>query len=142
MDGERRPDDDELDDGQPPESGSRPGDGAGHRSGEDGEALPDDDVELDPIDSDDDDDDGEVHTVVTIEVSGLSLYTHHGVSEAEREVGQRLVLDLRLAGVESGEVDEEETEPLIWSDVEREIERADRRDRWAKWMPPSAKPTE
>jgi putative membrane protein len=38
--------------------------------------------------------------------------------------------------------DEEETEPLIWSDVEREIERADRRDRWAKWMPPSAKPTE
>jgi putative membrane protein len=38
--------------------------------------------------------------------------------------------------------DEEETEPLIWSDVEREIERADRRDRWAKWMPPSAEPTE
>src|SRR2546421_10998397 len=35
-------------------------------------------------------------TVVTVEVSGLSLYTHHGVSEAEREVGQRLVLDLRL----------------------------------------------
>jgi putative membrane protein len=38
--------------------------------------------------------------------------------------------------------DEDETEPLIWSDVEREIERADRRDRWAKWMPPSAEPTE
>jgi dihydroneopterin aldolase len=33
---------------------------------------------------------------VTIEISGLSLYTHHGVSEAEREVGQRLVFDLRL----------------------------------------------
>jgi dihydroneopterin aldolase len=33
---------------------------------------------------------------VTIEVSGLSLYTHVGVSEAEREVGQRLVVDLRL----------------------------------------------
>ncbi len=33
---------------------------------------------------------------VTIEISGLSLYTHHGVDEAEREVGQRLVLDLRL----------------------------------------------
>ncbi|HXS45036.1 MAG TPA: dihydroneopterin aldolase [Solirubrobacteraceae bacterium] len=41
-------------------------------------------------------------TEVTIEVSGLSLYTHHGVSEAEREVGQRLVLDLRL---EVGECD-------------------------------------
>jgi 7,8-dihydroneopterin aldolase/epimerase/oxygenase len=33
---------------------------------------------------------------VTIEIAGLSLYTHHGVTEAEREVGQRLVLDLRL----------------------------------------------
>ena len=33
---------------------------------------------------------------VTIEITGLSLYTHHGVSEAEREVGQRIVLDLRL----------------------------------------------
>jgi dihydroneopterin aldolase len=41
-------------------------------------------------------------TEVTIEISGLSLYTHHGVSEAEREVGQRLVLDLRL---EVGECD-------------------------------------
>jgi dihydroneopterin aldolase len=33
---------------------------------------------------------------VTIEITGLSLYTHHGVSEAEREIGQRLVLDIRL----------------------------------------------
>ncbi|HZU61558.1 MAG TPA: dihydroneopterin aldolase [Solirubrobacteraceae bacterium] len=33
---------------------------------------------------------------VTIEVSGLSLYTHVGVTEAEREVGQRLLVDLRL----------------------------------------------
>jgi dihydroneopterin aldolase len=33
---------------------------------------------------------------VTIEVSGLSLYTHVGVTAAEREVGQRLLLDLRL----------------------------------------------
>ena len=39
---------------------------------------------------------------VTIEITGLSLYTHHGVSEAEREVGQRLMLDLRL---EIGETD-------------------------------------
>ena len=35
-------------------------------------------------------------TVVTVEVSGLSLYTHVGVGEAEREVGQRVVIDLRL----------------------------------------------
>ena len=38
----------------------------------------------------------------SIEISGLSLYTHHGVTEAEREIGQRLVLDLRL---EVGECD-------------------------------------
>jgi dihydroneopterin aldolase len=34
--------------------------------------------------------------LVTIELTGLSLYTHHGVSEAEREIGQRLVIDLRI----------------------------------------------
>ncbi len=33
---------------------------------------------------------------VRIEVVGLSVYTHHGVGEAEREVGQRLVLDVAL----------------------------------------------
>ena len=31
---------------------------------------------------------------VDIEIRGLSIYTHHGVSEAEREVGQRLLLDV------------------------------------------------
>jgi 7,8-dihydroneopterin aldolase/epimerase/oxygenase len=42
-------------------------------------------------------DEGEAaETVVTVEVSGLSLYTHIGVGEAERQVGQRLVIDLRL----------------------------------------------
>lgn len=44
----------------------------------------------------------ERRTSVAIEVSGLSLYTHHGVSEAEREIGQRLVIDLTL---EAGEPD-------------------------------------
>jgi dihydroneopterin aldolase len=33
---------------------------------------------------------------VTVEISGLSLYTRHGVSEAERELGQRLVLDIAM----------------------------------------------
>ncbi|HEV7941184.1 MAG TPA: dihydroneopterin aldolase [Solirubrobacteraceae bacterium] len=46
---------------------------------------------------------------VTIEISGLSIYTHHGVSEAEREVGQRLVLDLRL---ELGETDATATDRI------------------------------
>ena len=31
---------------------------------------------------------------VTIEISGLSLFTHHGVTDAEQETGQRLVFDI------------------------------------------------
>jgi len=62
---------------------------------------PDDEDELDADGFSDEEDDDEVQTVVTIEITGLSLYTHHGVSEAEREVGQRLVLDLRLDAGES-----------------------------------------
>jgi dihydroneopterin aldolase len=45
---------------------------------------------------DDDGDEEEVQTSVTVEVNGLSLYTHHGVTAAEREVGQRLIIDIRL----------------------------------------------
>ena len=56
----------------------------------------------DELDDDLDDAGTSAETHVTVEVSGLSLYTHHGVGEAEREVGQRLELDLRL---EAGECD-------------------------------------
>lgn len=63
--------------------------------------TPDEEFE-DDLEGLDDEDDEPSEPVVTIEISGLSLYTHHGVSEAEREVGQRLVLDLRL---EVGECD-------------------------------------
>jgi len=52
----------------------------------------DDEDELD----DDEFDEGLERTAVTVEVTGLSLYTHHGVTEAEREIGQRLILDLRF----------------------------------------------
>ncbi len=57
------------------------------------------------MDADDDDEYGEVEDddaegasepEVTIEISGLSLYTHVGVTAAEREVGQRLLIDIRL----------------------------------------------
>jgi 7,8-dihydroneopterin aldolase/epimerase/oxygenase len=44
----------------------------------------------------DDIEEGELEPLVTIEVSGLSLYTRHGVTEAERELGQRLVFDVTL----------------------------------------------
>jgi len=69
---------------------------------------PDDDVDDRLPDEEEDDDDAGFddedgpQTEVTIEITGLSLYTHLGVSEAEREVGQRLLLDLRL---EVGEAD-------------------------------------
>jgi 7,8-dihydroneopterin aldolase/epimerase/oxygenase len=53
--------------------------------------------ERDPFGPDEEleDDDGElVEPAVTIEIAGLSLYTRHGVSDAERELGQRLVIDV------------------------------------------------
>jgi 7,8-dihydroneopterin aldolase/epimerase/oxygenase len=56
-------------------------------------------MDLDDADEYDDvDEDEEEHSEpeVTIEVSGLSLFTHVGVTAAEREVGQRLLLDLRI----------------------------------------------
>jgi 7,8-dihydroneopterin aldolase/epimerase/oxygenase len=54
------------------------------------------DDDFDEIDDDDDlgDERGPAAPAVSIEVTGLSLYTHHGVSPAEREVGQRLVFDI------------------------------------------------
>jgi dihydroneopterin aldolase len=54
------------------------------------------DDEFDGLDDDELDDDERSSTSpsVSIEISGLSLYTRHGVSEAERELGQRLVFDI------------------------------------------------
>ena len=55
--------------------------------------------ERDPFEPDDqpdvfDDEEPADEPSVTVEVTGLSLYTRHGASEAERELGQRLVFDL------------------------------------------------
>ncbi|PZS10410.1 MAG: dihydroneopterin aldolase [Solirubrobacterales bacterium] len=59
-----------------------------------------DSEELEDIEADDeeggDDEEAGSEPEVTIEISGLSLFTHVGVTAAEREVGQRLLLDLRL----------------------------------------------
>jgi 7,8-dihydroneopterin aldolase/epimerase/oxygenase len=40
------------------------------------------------------DDSAAASPAVTIEITGLSLYTRHGVSDAERELGQRLLFDV------------------------------------------------
>jgi 7,8-dihydroneopterin aldolase/epimerase/oxygenase len=66
---------------------------------------------------DDEDDDEEGFETVTIEISGLSLYTHHGVSDAEREIGQRLLLDLRL--------DVGETDATVTDRVEDTVDYAE-----------------
>jgi dihydroneopterin aldolase len=76
------------------------------------DANPDDDDEDLPDDADDDagdngagdrsvdddlddrDLDESVETAVSIDITGLSVYTHHGVSAAEQEVGQRLLIDI------------------------------------------------
>ena len=98
MDGDR---DDELSDEE-------------HSEGEESE-LPEDPDEQPDYDRDDEDDEG--FETVTIEISGLSLYTHHGVSEAEREIGQRLLLDLRL--------DVGETDATVTDRVEDTVDYAE-----------------
>ncbi len=76
----------------------------------DGEGHGDDPGELDDEDDGGLEEDGErAAESVTIEITGLSLYTHHGVSEAARELGQRLVLDLRL---DIGETDATVTDSI------------------------------
>ena len=57
---------------------------------EDDRLEPDDD--LDGRDFDEDDEAPE--PAVTVEITGLSLFTRHGVTPAERELGQRLVVDV------------------------------------------------
>jgi len=70
----------------------------------------DDGDELDDEDGRDLGEEGEeTAESVTVEITGLSLFTHHGVTEAEREVGQRLVLDLRL---DLGETDATVTDSI------------------------------
>jgi dihydroneopterin aldolase len=122
MDGERRHDDSDEDRAEREEreelaGGLGTGDGAGSRRagdevGEDPRDSgdePEEQDEDDELDEDRDDDPDRGAESVTIEITGLSLYTHHGVSEAEREVGQRLVLDLRL---DVGETDATATDAL------------------------------
>ena len=65
--------------------------------------------EFDDVDDVDEDDEDRSEPEVTIEISGLSLYTHVGVTAAEREVGQRLLFDIRI---DVGESDATETDRI------------------------------
>ena len=51
---------------------------------------PDDDLDGSEFDGDDE----APEPAVTVEITGLSLFTRHGVTPAERELGQRLVVDV------------------------------------------------
>ena len=64
--------------------------------------MADDDAEDYDDDLTDEDEAEGPEVGVTIEIVGLSLYTHHGVTAAEREIGQRLVFDVRF---DAGEPD-------------------------------------
>ena len=67
------------------------------------------DDEADEFDEVEEDESGHPEPEVTIEISGLSLYTHVGVTAEERKVGQRLLVDLRI---DVGEVDATVTDRL------------------------------
>jgi dihydroneopterin aldolase len=87
------------------------------------EERPDEDAHDLPEDPDeerydaDEEDDEEGFETVTIEINGLSLYTHHGVTEAERDIGQRLLIDLRL--------DVGETDATVTDRVEDTVDYAE-----------------
>jgi dihydroneopterin aldolase len=75
----------------------------------DGEEPADDADELDDDAREAGEERDDAAEAVTVEITGLSLYTHHGVTPAEQEVGQRLVLDLRL---DVGETDATVTDAI------------------------------
>ena len=72
--------------------------------------MDDDPERLEPDDESEEEERGDLgEPSVRVEITGLSLYTHHGVEEAEREVGQRLVFDLSF---ELGDCDATVTDRL------------------------------
>lgn len=79
-------------------------------------ARDDDEPEYDDDELSDDEEAGP-EVGVSIEIVGLSLFTHHGVTAAEREVGQRLVLDVRF--------DVGEPDALITDRVEDTVDYAE-----------------
>ena len=75
--------------------------------------MDDEPERLDP----DEDDDELAEPSVRVEITGLSLYTHHGVEEAEQKVGQRLVFDISF--------DIEDCDAIVTDRVEDTVDYAD-----------------
>lgn len=99
--GEQDPDELEAGPGEPLEP-----DGGAHAGSPDYDR---EELDYENEDGEEEEEREETGESVTIEISGLSLYTHHGTTEAEREIGQRLVLDLRL---DLGETDATATDAI------------------------------
>jgi dihydroneopterin aldolase len=74
------------------------------------------------LEPDEDDDEELAEPVVTVEIVGLSVYTHHGVEEAERQVGQRLVFDIdfELGGCDATVTDRVE-DTVDYADVCQQV---------------------
>ncbi|HEY8304882.1 MAG TPA: dihydroneopterin aldolase [Solirubrobacteraceae bacterium] len=92
------------------------------RAEDDERELPEDSEEHRDYDSEEEneeenEEEEEGFETVTIEINGLSLYTHHGVTEAERDIGQRLLIDLRL--------DVGETDATVTDRVEDTVDYAE-----------------
>jgi dihydroneopterin aldolase len=50
---------------------------------------------------------------VTIRIEGMSVHTNHGVTEAEREIGQRMVFDLELVVPDCGATSSDRVEDTV-----------------------------
>jgi dihydroneopterin aldolase len=58
----------------------------------------------------------------SIEITGLSLYTHHGVHDAEQEIGQRIVFDIRFdIGENDAMITDQIQDTIHYGDVCQEI---------------------
>lgn len=88
MDDEQKPGDEPTSDGALDEQAGQ-------------ESAPDEQFEQDVEEGED--------SAVSIDIIGLNVYTHHGVSPAEREVGQRLLIDVSF--------DLDECDALVTDDV-------------------------
>jgi 7,8-dihydroneopterin aldolase/epimerase/oxygenase len=79
------------------------------------------DEDPDHLNEDEDEDEG-FEPAVTIEITGLSLYTHHGVEAAEREVGQRLIFDLSFEVTDCAALVTDEVEDTVdYADVCQQV---------------------
>jgi 7,8-dihydroneopterin aldolase/epimerase/oxygenase len=80
------------------------------------------DEDPDHLNEDEDEGDEGFEPAVTIEITGLSLYTHHGVEAAEREVGQRLIFDLSFEVSDCAALVTDEVEDTVdYADVCQQV---------------------